>query len=203
MELLNHTMLMLARGQNLDIITQGQITHSFLPLRSDLWRTSCALYVVELIVCFTADRTESPSLFGLLLNTLHRLCQAEDGALVLRYFALHLLDRLGYRPQLRQCLGCGCQLRPVTNSFSPASGGVLCPNCSSSGPMARPLSLNALKIMCLLQDNDYTAVSRVRMPPGLSAELEQLMRGYIRYLLEREVKSTRWLDRLRREGIKA
>jgi DNA repair protein RecO (recombination protein O) len=91
----------------------------------------------------------------------------------------------------------------VTNSFSPASGGVLCPNCSSSGPGARPLSLNALKIMCLLQDSDYAVISRVRMPPGLSSELEQLLRGYIRYLLEREVKSTRWLDRLRREGLKA
>ena len=85
-ESLNHSMLMLARGQNLDVITQGQITNSFLPLRDDLWRTSCALYVAELIDCFTAEQIENPPLFGLLLTTLHLLCQAEDSDLILRYF---------------------------------------------------------------------------------------------------------------------
>ena len=69
--------------------------------------------------------------------------------------------------------------------------------------MARPLSPNTLKILRLLQDGEYSIVSRVKMNPELSSELEQLMREYIKYLLEREVKSTRWLDRLRREGIKA
>jgi hypothetical protein len=37
------------------------------------------------------------------------------------------------------------------------------------------------------------------MSPDLTCELEQLMREYIRYLLEREVKSVGFLDRLRRE----
>ena len=33
--------------------------------------------------------------------------------------------------------------------------------------------------------------------PELSRELEGIMRGYLRYLLEREVKSTAWLDMLK------
>jgi hypothetical protein len=33
----------------------------------------------------------------------------------------------------------------------------------------------------------------------LGIELEQLMREYIRYLLEKQLKSTAWLDRLKSE----
>ncbi|MFC1967788.1 DNA repair protein RecO [Chloroflexota bacterium] len=200
-EILNHSMLMLAQGRNLDIITQSQTLNGFLPLRSDLWRTSCALYVAELTDCFTAEHISDPPIFELLLDTLHRLCQAKDDGLVLRYFELHLLDHLGYRPQLHQCPGCHCQLEPVTNSFSPSAGGVLCPNCSSSEAATRPLSTNALKVLRLFQRSEYANASQVRVNRELSSELERLMREYIRYLLEREMKSNRWLDRLRREGI--
>ncbi len=202
-ELLNHSMLMLARGRNLDIVTQAQAADSFLSLRGDLWRSSGALYIAELVDGFTAEHVENFPLFRLLLDTLHRLCQSEDCELILRYFELHLLDYLVYRPQLHQCLGCERQLEPVDSFFNPPSGGVLCPDCSPGEPAARPLSLNALKILRLLQDGDYALVSRVRMRPRLSVELRQTMRWYIGYLLEREVKSARWLDRLRREGIKA
>ena len=200
LELLTHSTLMLAQGRNLDIITQCETISSFLPLRADLWRTSCALYAAELVDLLAAENVENRPLFRLLLDTLERLCQAGDGELTLRYFELHLMDYLGYRPELGRCLGCGSELEPVTNLFSPSAGGVLCPNCSQGQPPGRPLSLNALKMMRLLQRGDYATASRVKLRPELASELEGSLRGYITYLLEREVRSAAWLDRLRREA---
>ena len=196
-ELLTHSMMMLARGRNLDIITQSQTIDSFLSLKSDLWRISCALYATELIDRSTAERIENRPLFVLLLNTLKRLSQAKEGELTLRYFELHLLHHLGYHPQFQQCVACHLPLQPVTNLFSPAAGGVLCPRCGQDELVASNLPVNALKVLRFLQDSDYDAVSRLRVSPELSAELEQLMRRYINYLLEREVKSAAWLDKLR------
>ena len=198
-ELLSHSALMLARGRNLDIITQGEAISSFLPLRGDLWRASVAFYAAELVEQFTPERVENYPLYKLLLNTLHWLCEAQDGELALRYFELHLLTHLGYKPQLQQCLGCKTSLEPTTNFFSPSGGGVLCPQCRGEEPLARPISLNALKVMRFLQKSEYAKASRVRLNAELSRELEQTMRHYIRYLLEREVKSVEFLDRLRRE----
>ena len=40
-------------------------------------------------------------------------------------------------------------------------------------------------------------LSRLRVGPELSRELESLMRNYIRYQLERDLKSTAWLDSLK------
>ena len=198
LELLTHSQVSLARGRNLDTITGSQTIDSFLPLKSDLWLTSCALYTTELINQFTADHIENYPLFQLLLETMHRLCQADDNELVLHYFELHLLDEVGYRPQLRQCVSCHSRLKPVTNSFSPSAGGVLCPRCSQ--PLTYFLSVNALKVLRLLQGSDYDTASKLKMNPELSRELDEVMSHYLEYLLEREVKSAAWLDILREQA---
>ncbi len=199
LELLTHSQVSLARGRNLDTITGSQTTNSFLPLKSDLWLTSYALYLIELINQFTADHIENRPLFQLLLETMHNLCQSGSKELTLRYFELHLLHEVGYRPQLQQCVACRSPLEPVTNSFSPSAGGTLCPDCSQRHSLTYTLSVNALKVLRLLQSSEYSAVSRLRINPELSQELEVIMRNYLRYLLEREVKSVTWLDTLKKQ----
>jgi len=199
LELLTHSQVSLARGRNLDTITGSQTINSFLPLKSDLWLTSCALYATELVDQFTADQIENYPLFQLLLETMYRLYQASDNELALRYFELHLLNEVGYRPQLQQCVSCHLPLEPVTNSFRPSAGGVLCPNCSKNQPLTYPLSLNALKVLRFLQGSDYDTVRKLKINLDLSHELDEVMRHYLRYLLEREVKSAVWLDSLREQ----
>ena len=196
-ELLTHSLLLLARGKNLDIITQAQTIDSFLPLKDDLQRMSYGLYVSELIDAFTAEHIENRNLIDLFLNTLHQLCQTKKNETVLRYFELHLLEYAGYRPQLQRCANCDSPLKPQTNYFSSSEGGAICNGCSYEEPVARPLSLNALKVLRLWQNCDYEAASKVNINPELSLELEQVMREYIRYLLERQIKSTAWLDKLK------
>ena len=199
LELLTHSMVSLARGRNLDTIIGSQTINSFLPLKSDLMLTSCALYATELVEQFTADQLENYPLFQLLLATMHRLCQGGNNELVLRYFELHLVDETGYRPQLQQCVSCHSPLEPTTNSFCSSAGGVLCPDCQHGQLPACSLSVNALKVLRFLQDGDYEIASRLRLTPELSRELDGIMRDYLGYLLEREIKSATWLDALRRQ----
>jgi len=202
LELLTHSLVSLARGRNLDTITGSQTISSFLPLKSDLQLASYALYATELVNQFTADHIENRPLFRLLLETMEQLCQPGDSELVLRYFELHLLNEVGYRPQLQQCVACHQPLKPVTNSFCSRVGGMLCPDCRQSQPVTYPLSVNTLKVLRLLQGSDYTTVSRLKTNRELSHELETVMRDYLKYLLEREVKSAAWLDTLKGEADK-
>jgi len=199
LELLTYSLVSLARGRNLDVITGSQTINSFLPLKSDLWLTSCALYVTELVNQFTPDHVENYPLFQLLLETMEQLCQAGNKELMLRLFELHLLNEVGYRPQLQQCVSCQRTLEPTANSFCPGSGGMLCPNCSPNEPFSYPLSVNAQKVLRLLQNSDYDTASRLIIDAELSRELEKALSGYLRYFLEREVKSAAWLDTLREE----
>jgi DNA repair protein RecO (recombination protein O) len=196
LELLTHSQVSLARGRNIDTITGSQTINSFLPLKTDLELTSCALYATELVNQFTADNQEDHPLFELLLETMHNLSRGGDNELILRYFELHLLDKVGYRPQLEQCVSCHSALKDISNLFCPGAGGMLCPNCRQS-QLSFPLSEKARKVLLLLQNSDHSIVSQLETDPELSRQLEMVMRNYLRYLLEREVKSVAWLDTLR------
>jgi len=200
-EPLTHSLLFLARGRKLDIITQSQTIDSFLALKSDLWRLSQGFYVLELVDSFTVENSESRPVFDLSLATLHRLCQSNNSEAVLRYFELHFLHHLGYRPQLRQCVACNSPLKPVVNFFSTSQGGILCPDCGFKETKSCPLSVDALKVLRLWQDCDYATAKRVKVKSELSSELEQVLQRYITYLLQREIKSKSWLDELKKSVI--
>jgi len=202
LELLTYSLVSLARGRNLDTVTGSQTINSFLPLKSELWLTSCALYAVELVNQFTADNVENRPLFQLLLETFEQLCKVSDKELALRYFELHLLDKVGYRPQLRECVSCHLTLEPAINSFCPGAGGMLCPGCAPNQPLSYPLSVNAQKVLRLFQGSDYQSVSQLKVNSVLSDELEKVIGEYLKYLLEREVKSAAWLDTLKEQKLK-
>jgi DNA repair protein RecO (recombination protein O) len=200
LELLTHSTVSFSRGRNLDTITGAQTINAFLPLKNDLWLTSCGLYVAELVNQFTAEHQENYPLFQLMLETLQRLCQEDDKELVLRYFELHLLESAGYRPQLRECVACHKALEPVVNAFSAAAGGMLCPACGpASQSFSYPLSVNAQKVLRLLQGDDFSGISRVRIDTEIAREIESVLSGYLKHLLEREVKSAAWLETLREQ----
>jgi DNA repair protein RecO (recombination protein O) len=199
-EPLTYSLLMLARGRNLDIVTQSQCIDGFAALKADLWRTSCALYILDLVDSFTVQNSENTLLFNLLIDTLHRLNEEDDDSeILLRYFELNLLHYLGYRPQLSRCIICNSLLRSVVNYFNPGLGGVICPNCRENDFESKAISVNALKVLRLWQNCDYTTAKRVRLKPILQLELEQEMQGYIRCILQRELKSMIWLQNLKRE----
>jgi DNA repair protein RecO (recombination protein O) len=200
-ESLTHCSLMLSRGQNLDIITQSQTINSFLPIRRDLWRTSCALYLAELVDAFAAENVENQPIFRLLLDAFHRLGEVRHTELILRYFELHLLSYLGYCPELQECLNCKSPLEPVVNLFSASGGGVLCPACADTEPVTSPISVNVLKVLRFFQNSDLATACHLKLSPELSRELEGLLRQYIRYLLERELKSTEFLNRLKEDFV--
>jgi len=193
----SHTQMLLARTRSLDIISQCQTVDGFVALRDDLRRTSSAIYVIELLDRFTAEAEQDSALFRLIVDTLHRLCWTSNQQTVLRHYELHLLGHLGYRPQLERCLVCQSLVEPGPNYFA-ASGGVVCPRCTDQEAAPYPLSLNALKVLRFLQRSDGSALDCLKVPPKLSRELETIMRRYIRYLSDKEVRSAGWLDSVTR-----
>jgi len=197
LELLTHCLITLTRGRNLDTIIGSQTINGYFKLKSDLELSASSLYIAELIDQFAAEHVENNSLFQLLLTTLDDLCQPGSHALTRHYFEMHLLTACGYRPQLRQCLSCHRPLEPVSNTFSVNAGGVLCPACSRNQPGTQTLSVNALKVLRLLQGERYDIVCRLKLNPALSLELRHTINSYIKYLLEREIKSASFLESLR------
>ncbi len=204
LELLTCSQVRLARGRNLDTIIGSQTTDAFMPLKNDLWLTSCGLYAIELVNQFTVERVPNPALFDLLLESLRRIANADAPELTLRYFETRLLDLAGYRPQLQECVSCRTELKPEANALSVSGGGILCPNCKVEQPTSFDISVDALKVLRLFQRSTGEVVGRLKVSQELAQELKMDLAAYIRYLLEREIKSAAWLDSLREQtGVRS
>ena len=196
----SHVNLLVARGKTLDIVSQVDLLEPFRALHEDLERASLAYYVAELIGSFTEEHDENAPLFDLTLATYARLCEARDPDLVLRFFELGALGLLGYQPQLHFCVACHAQLAPVTNTFDPAAGGVLCPCHAESIADALPLALPTFKVLRYMQTQPWEQVDTLRLKPETHMDLEAVLQRFIVYVLERRLKSVEFIHRLRREA---
>ena len=199
LELLTHSQISFASGKNIDTVTGCQTINSFMTIKNDLCLISYALYISELMNRFTEDHAEDYPLFRLLLDTLLQLHPDGENELLLRFFELRLLSNVGYRPQLYHCVSCHSPLSAVKYSFSSKAGGILCPDCAQSQPFSYNISPGALKLLQLLQDSRCDNLPCVEKNNRCRYEIEWIMRNYIRYLLERDVKSAAWLDSLRQQ----
>jgi len=191
--------MLLARGRDLDVVTQSQTIETFRGMREDLWRTSCGYYLAELVDCFTEDRIENRPLFELLVSTLQRVARGDDLFTIIRFFELHLLEMVGYRPELARCLGCQTEVKPEANYFSPRMGGVVCPDCGRHEATAQPISLGGLKVLRYLQRLEEPPAAGLRLDASTRREVDATLRHYIEQLLEKTLKSNAFLDRLRLE----
>ncbi len=185
-----HVSLLLARGKDLLIITQADTINAYLPLREGLIRSSYASYVVELLNRFTSDQEENRALFRLLVNTLERLCgDDKDIELALRYYEIRLLDLVGFRPQLYECILCGAEIQPEDQYFSVQFGGVVCPNCGIGATGLLPVSMLSLKYLRHFQRSSFQDAKKASLNLEINQELENIMQLYFIYLLERNLNT--------------
>jgi DNA repair protein RecO (recombination protein O) len=197
LEVLDYSHLNLARGHNLDIITGAQTLDSFLPLREDLTRGAYGLYAAEIVNQFAMENLENRELFDLFLKTLERLSYQDNLEIATYYFELHLLKEVGFKPEFKECLSCHRRLGEEESVFNFKSGGTLCAHCAQGKPWSFPLSFGALKVLRMLQDDDYEQVKGLKLGP-VTHEIEGALRNYFYYLLEKDIKSASWLDKVKK-----
>ena len=200
LELFTRVRLLLAKGRDLDLITQAETLSAYRPLREDLLRGAYAAYAVELLDKFTPDEQENREMYDLLGHALDWLCASSDLALTARYYELQLLGLAGYQPELFRCVVGGERIVAEDQYFSFEGGGAVCARCGAERPEATPVSMSALKHLRYFQSNAYAQASALKVRPGVHAETERLMIRYITHLLERQLKSVEFLRLIQREA---
>ncbi|MDD3653397.1 MAG: DNA repair protein RecO [Desulfotomaculaceae bacterium] len=192
-QLFAHSKFLINRGRELDSISQGEIIEMFSSLRNDLERIGYASYLAELVDAFAPEGEPNPAFFELIITTL-RLLATEDAELVARAFEIKALTMLGYRPSLERCTHCRSPLSGHLY-FSPAAGGVLCEDCRPSYPDARTCSQGILELIKLFLRWRPVRLRQLRVDRPDRNLLKLLMGEFIRYHLERELKSAVFLRR--------
>lgn len=197
-ELFTRVDMLIHKGRDLGIAVQVELVEPYLRLREDLRRGAYANYAAELLDRFTlTDDDDASELYRLFDQTLARLCTDGDPLLAVRYFEMHLLDQVGFRPEITDCAVGHEPLLPEDQFFSYAAGGVICSRHAAQASGAFPISMTALKLLRHIQRSPFEAIQALRVPEAIHAEADRIMVGYITFLLERRLQSIDFIRRLR------
>src|SRR5579859_3363867 len=199
-ELFARSTMLIARGRELDVVNQAELTEPFLPLREDLERVAYANYLVELLDRFTEPGEPNAPLYGLLVQALRWLSESgRDLRLAARWYELELLKLVGFQPELFRCLMGGEPIEAQDQYFSASDGGAVCPEHVEGfdHPHVIPIKIDTLKILRYLQTHPYETVKVLHIKDSLHIDLERITQFYVTYLLERRLKSIDFIRHLR------
>jgi DNA repair protein RecO (recombination protein O) len=189
--------LMVARGRELDVVTQASTIDPLREVRDDLVKSSYAFHLTELVDAFLQDRDPHPDVFSLLVDALQALADGDvELDVVARHFEVRLLATVGFGPELVACLACRAEIREEANWYSVTSGGVLCPRCGGHEASAGPIDVRVLKMLRHLQRTPSPSVLAVRVPTSVREELERLLRRQVEFVLERKLRATDFVHRV-------
>jgi len=197
-DLLNHSIFSIAEGRSLGIITEVETVDPFASIKNDLGKSSLGYYMAEFINEFAQERQVNYSLFRLFLMALGFLneVEGEHGLLLVRSFELKALQVLGFAPEMRVCSICGEPLSwRSTNTFSPEAGGAVCARCSSKGGLA--LEPGSLRFLREISSYSWRKICRLDLKEIPINEAGILIQSYIEYILEKRLKSTELLEKIR------
>jgi len=202
-DLLNHSLLVLAEGRNLNVLTEAETVDPFRGIKEDLGKSGLGYYIAEFINEFLGEEQANYSLFRLMLMALSYLDGADEdrAPLLVRAFELKALGELGFAPEMRRCARCGGPLSwGGGNGFSPSLGGVVCGQCIADG---FPAGKAVLGVLRGLAEESWHKINRMKIEREEREKAGELLRMYVEYLLEKRLKSTDLLEKLRSKGFAA
>lgn len=193
LEPLTRSRMLLAQGRTLDVFTQVETINPYRAIRDDLDRSATALYCAELVDRFTATHDKDREIYARFLEVLDVL-EAGGPGVAARYFEVHLLDHAGYELQLGACSVCGGRLAPEETLLSASVGGLTCVPCRPQAPGGRIVSVRAIKVLRYTRSASIADFCSLRLDDELARELQSALGDVVRYVLEQEPRTRKFMD---------
>lgn len=190
--------ILVAKTRGMGIVSQAELIESFQTLRASEATIATAGYIAELLDLLLPDEQPHAHVFELTHASLKLIDHGRDRHAVAMIFAMGLLRDLGYRPQLANCVLCGAVVTQELNGFSP-DGGVVCGRCLNRSPAHVPLSVNALKLLRMIDRGEVERVLALRVQRHVWEETERALTAYVGRIAGREPGAARVLSELRLE----
>jgi DNA repair protein RecO (recombination protein O) len=190
------TNLLIARGRNLDIITQAQVRDSMSHLRQSERSILYAGHWAEIADQLMVEAQENRFAYGALVRALTSLELDRAPDITSRICEWEFLSAAGFQPELFVCTSCGRSIEPGANGFHIEAGGVVCPSCHSLNPLSRDISNDALRVLRAIGRGDGERLYGRELGSRLKYEVEDILISYLRSVVERDLQAYRILKAL-------
>lgn len=111
----------------LSTLRSGEILNNFNMIKTNLWKTAYASYLLELIDKGIHDGEQHPYVYEWLFRILQKIDEDEDAEILIRIFEMKMTEVFGIQPNVESCVHCNSCENLV--GFTVADGGFLCGNC--------------------------------------------------------------------------
>lgn len=179
-------------------VEAATLAEGFSGLKSDLMRYANACCLLELVSETTREGQSGPGIYGLLLEFLHLLETAVFDPALLCFFEIRLMAMAGFQPHLDGCVTCRRTFDTASGPriyFSSARGGTVCSSCS--GGLGMPISIGTARMLSSAARLDTDKLGRLKLGHGMLDESETLIDDFIRHHIGKELKTKRFLARLK------
>lgn len=187
------------KSSKLHLIKGAQPIFTFRNLRESLEKVYLAMYATEIILKSTADEEPNEALYDLFLTFLKYLDETpeRENYYSVDVFTLRAMSLIGYKPQFKTCAVCGRDLATEFNSpdaepvyFSNSKGGVLCNSDGIRSVDAQQLNPEIYRFLLNYETLGFDGADQQKLPGD---QLHSLASSFVKYILERDLKSGRYL----------
>jgi|GEM_PF-1592346 len=174
---------------------------TFKNMRERRQAVHAALYAAELVLKSTADEQPNQELFDYFLKFLKHLDRSEEPEhQCYNFFGWHVLALTGYKVDPKICVVCS---RPLNSEnpifFSNRKSGFVCHLCAPKVSDLKKINLKIYQFFAEATENpeDFVAQDHLfsdqQNRADLRSEVQTLASSFIEFILERELKSARYL----------
>ncbi len=166
------------------------VIDSFRNIMTDITRIGYVSYITEL-VDQVIKQVDDDEIFDIYINTLLKINEKYDPAILTNIIELKLLDYLGVMPVIDSCSSCGSNKQIVT--IDSESGGYICKNCYTNQKL---VSDKTIKLIHLLYCVDISKITKLEVSSETKKEISNFIEEYYDKYTGLYLKSKKFLDKI-------
>ena len=180
------------KENGLSTLIEVDVINQFKNIRKSIDLMSYSLYLLELSDKVSKHEGDK-SIYNVLIASLKKIDEGYDYRVITNIFELKMLDYLGIRPVIDECVNCGNKNDIVT--ISSYRGGYLCKNCVKNETV---VNIKTVKLLRMFFYVDIDKISKLDISDNVRMELSQFISDYYDRYSGLYLKSREFLENLQK-----
>lgn len=160
------------KENGLSTLIEVDTINNFKNIRKNIYTMSYAMYLLEL-----SERVyrheENSEIYNLLIASLTKIDEGYDYKVISNIYELKMLEFLGIKPVLDNCVSCGSKLDIVT--ISSYKGGYLCKNCLHNETV---VDIKTIKLLRMFYYVDISKITKLDISENIKEEISSFIYDY-------------------------
>lgn len=183
------------KEKGLSTLVNVDVINNFKNIKTDITNMSYVCYILEL-VNQVMKHEYNEEIFNLLEASILKINEKFDAGIITNILELKMLDYLGVRPIIDECVLCGNKTDIVT--ISGDKGGYICKNCIKDDYI---VSDKTIKLIRMFYYVDISKISKLSISSKVKYEIDMFVNSYYDRYTGLYLKSKKFVNDIKKLNI--